>query len=97
MKFVVVVWEDSTHVHFGWSPLNDVADMFDNKVVIFTPGIVIEETDHYIAVAQSMDNSRSALSNSLKIPKSQILEIIDFTSKIKGKFKKYEVSEELFI
>jgi hypothetical protein len=76
-NYVLVYWEDSAHLHFGWSPLEAVKEAFPDVVFCVTAGILMEETEDYVIVAQSSDQERTAISNTLKIPTNAIIKIHD--------------------
>jgi len=76
-RYVIVYWEDSAHLHFGWIPLEAIQDNFQDVVFCITVGILLEETKEYIVVAQSSDQKKTAISNTLKIPTKSIIKIHD--------------------
>jgi len=74
MKLVAVLWEDSSFLHFGWG---DICDLdHTTPIYIITAGIVLAETEDYIVLGQSCDVNMKLASNSKKIPKKSILQIV---------------------
>lgn len=88
LKFFYVLWTDSAHVHFGWSPLHAVQDSFPDIVQCVSVGIMLEDNKNYVVLTQSSDTECTAVSNTLKIPKNAILEMRELKTISKPKSTK---------
>jgi len=81
LKFIMIKWEDSAHISFGWSPLDNIKDQFVDKIHCISVGILLDETKDYIVIAQSGDVELTAVSNILKIPRNSIIKTKELKAK----------------
>jgi hypothetical protein len=72
MNIVAILWLDSAHIHFGWSPVENLE--YSDPIYCISVGLIIEETDEHTVIVQSSDVDGAVVSNSLKIPKISIID-----------------------
>lgn len=76
MEAVAVYWEDSVHIEYGWHEYSPFEPYGDEHIICVSTGILLEDTDLYIVIAQSANYECSVVSNTLKIPKRSVLKVI---------------------
>ena len=78
MKAVKIEWIDSVASNHEWLLMDDVRNWKDvEPMLIYTYGVVVQEDEHYVVVAQSYGVEPEECCNLMSIPKGCIKSITD--------------------
>ena len=76
MKIVKVTWIDSCNSNMNWLLMEDIKNWSDiEPIKISTYGILVQEDDDYIVIAQNYGKDPEQCSNLTSIPKGCIKEL----------------------
>lgn len=78
MKAVKIEWIDSTASNLSWLMMEDVRNWGDvEPMAIYTYGVLVQEDENYIVVAQSYGKDPEQCCSLMSIPKGCIIKITD--------------------